>query len=60
MALSSDAPVVMNFNPFKGMEAAVTRKDRKTGSIVRNKSGSNLCWRSTGLGTNINSPKAVI
>ena len=25
MALSSDAPVVQDFNPFKGMEAAITR-----------------------------------
>jgi predicted amidohydrolase YtcJ len=28
-ALSSDAPVVTDFNPFKGMEAAVTRKDNE-------------------------------
>jgi len=32
-ALSSDAPVVKNFNPFKGMEAAVTRKDNE-GNII--------------------------
>jgi predicted amidohydrolase YtcJ len=28
-ALSSDAPVVSNLNPFKGIEAAVTRKDNE-------------------------------
>ena len=28
MALSSDAPVVQNFNPLKGAEVAVTRRDR--------------------------------
>jgi hypothetical protein len=32
-ALSSDAPVVKNFNPFKGTEAAVTRKDNE-GNII--------------------------
>jgi predicted amidohydrolase YtcJ len=29
MALSSDAPVVRDFNPFKGMEAALTRRDNE-------------------------------
>ena len=29
MALSSDAPVVKNFNPFKGLSAAVTRKNNE-------------------------------
>jgi predicted amidohydrolase YtcJ len=33
-ALSSDAPVVQNFNPFKGMETAVTRKDREGNTIA--------------------------
>jgi predicted amidohydrolase YtcJ len=28
-ALSSDAPVVRDFNPFKGMEAAITRRDNE-------------------------------
>ena len=32
-ALSSDAPVVQNFNPMKGIEAAVTRKDQD-GNII--------------------------
>lgn len=32
-ALSSDAPVVKDFNPFKGVEAAVTRKDNE-GNII--------------------------
>ena len=33
MALSSDAPVVREFNPFKGMEAAITRRDNE-GNII--------------------------
>jgi predicted amidohydrolase YtcJ len=33
-ALSSDAPVVKDLNPFKGMEAAVTRKDNEGNSIA--------------------------
>ncbi|AYL94484.1 amidohydrolase [Mucilaginibacter celer] len=33
MALSSDAPVVKNLNPFKGVQAAVTRTDDE-GSII--------------------------
>ncbi len=33
MALSSDAPVVQDFNPLKGLEIAVTRKDRE-GNII--------------------------
>ncbi len=33
MALSSDAPVVLDFNPLKGLEAAVTRRDRE-GNII--------------------------
>jgi predicted amidohydrolase YtcJ len=33
MALSSDAPVVKELNPFKGMQAAVTRKDNE-GNII--------------------------
>jgi predicted amidohydrolase YtcJ len=32
-ALSSDAPVVKNFNPLKGVEAAVTRKDKEGNTI---------------------------
>jgi predicted amidohydrolase YtcJ len=32
-ALSSDAPVVKNFNPLKGAEAAVTRQDRE-GNVI--------------------------
>jgi len=35
-ALSSDAPVVKNFNPFKGIEAAVTRKDNEGNIIAAN------------------------
>lgn len=35
-ALSSDAPVVKNFNPFKGAEAAVTRKDNEGNIIAAN------------------------
>jgi len=34
MALSSDAPVVKNFNPFKGLSAAVTRKNREGDTIA--------------------------
>ena len=34
LALSSDAPVVQDFNPFKGLEAAVTRKDRDGNTIA--------------------------
>jgi predicted amidohydrolase YtcJ len=33
-ALSSDAPVVKNFNPFKGAEAAITRKDNEGNTIA--------------------------
>ena len=33
-ALSSDAPVVKDFNPMKGIEAAVTRKDNEGNSIA--------------------------
>jgi len=33
-ALSSDAPVVKDLNPFKGIEAAVTRKDNEGNSIA--------------------------
>lgn len=33
-ALSSDAPVVSNFNPFKGVYAAVSRKDDQGNSIA--------------------------
>ncbi len=33
-ALSSDAPVVSDFNPLKGVEAAVTRKDNEGNSIA--------------------------
>ncbi len=33
-ALSSDAPVVQDFNPLRGLEAAVTRKDRDGNSIA--------------------------
>jgi len=33
-ALSSDAPVVKDFNPMKGMEAAVTRRDNEGNSIA--------------------------
>ena len=33
MALSSDAPVVSDLNPFKGMEAAITRKDNEGRTI---------------------------
>ena len=32
-ALSSDAPVVKDFNPLKGMEAAVTRRDNEGNEI---------------------------
>ena len=32
-SLSSDAPVVKNFNPFKGAEAAITRKDNEGNTI---------------------------
>jgi predicted amidohydrolase YtcJ len=35
-ALSSDAPVVKNLNPLKGVEAAVTRKDNEGYSIAPN------------------------
>lgn len=34
MALSSDAPVVKNFNPFKGISAAVTRKNSEGQTIA--------------------------
>lgn len=34
MALSSDAPVVKNFNPFRGLSAAVTRKNNEGQSIA--------------------------
>jgi predicted amidohydrolase YtcJ len=34
MALSSDAPVVRNFNPFKGISAAVTRKNNEGQTIA--------------------------
>jgi predicted amidohydrolase YtcJ len=37
-ALSSDAPVVKNFNPFKGAEAAITRKDNEGNIIAANES----------------------
>jgi len=37
-ALSSDAPVVKNFNPLKGTEAAVTRKDNEGNVIASNES----------------------
>ena len=37
-ALSSDAPVVKNFNPLKGTEAAVTRKDNEGNLIAANES----------------------
>ena len=33
IALSSDAPVVKNFNPFKGLSAAVTRKNNEGQTI---------------------------
>jgi hypothetical protein len=33
VALSSDAPVVQDFNPLKGLEVAVTRRDRE-GNII--------------------------
>jgi predicted amidohydrolase YtcJ len=33
MALSSDAPVVMNFDPLKGMESAINRSDQD-GNII--------------------------
>jgi predicted amidohydrolase YtcJ len=33
-ALSSDAPVVSNLNPLKGVEAAVTRKDNEGNAIA--------------------------
>lgn len=33
-ALSSDAPVVKNFNPLKGIESAVTRKDAEGNGIA--------------------------
>lgn len=33
MALSSDAPVVKNFNPFKGILAAITRSTNE-GAII--------------------------
>ena len=32
-ALSFDAPVVKNLNPFSGMKAAVTRRDKEGHSI---------------------------
>jgi predicted amidohydrolase YtcJ len=34
VALSSDAPVVQNLNPLKGVESAVTRKDRDGNTIA--------------------------
>lgn len=34
MALSSDAPVVQNFNPLKGMESAINRTDLDGNSIA--------------------------
>ncbi len=34
MALSSDAPVVKNFNPFKGLSAGVTRKNNEGQTIA--------------------------
>jgi predicted amidohydrolase YtcJ len=37
-ALSSDAPVVKNLNPFKGTEAAITRKDNEGNFIAINES----------------------
>jgi predicted amidohydrolase YtcJ len=37
-ALSSDAPVVKNFNPLKGAEAAITRKDNEGNIIAANES----------------------
>ena len=33
MSLSSDAPVVKNFNPLKGMESAISRTDQD-GNII--------------------------
>ena len=38
MALSSDAPVVKNFNPTKGITAAVTRKNNEGQLIAPNES----------------------
>ncbi len=38
MALSSDAPVVKNFNPLKGAQAAVTRKDAEGNAIAAHES----------------------
>ena len=35
VALSSDAPVVKNINPFKGIEAAVLRKDNEGNMIAK-------------------------
>ncbi len=40
-ALSSDAPVVKNFNPLKGTEAAVTRKDNE-GNIISANDGISI------------------
>ncbi|MGZ3811874.1 MAG: amidohydrolase family protein, partial [Mucilaginibacter sp.] len=37
-ALSSDAPVVSNLNPIKGVEAAVTRKDNEGYAIAPHES----------------------
>jgi predicted amidohydrolase YtcJ len=49
MALSSDAPVVQNFNPLKGIESAVIRLataiDQLTGINVQNPFiGGELLW----------------
>jgi hypothetical protein len=38
MALSSDAPVVKNFNPFKGIAAAITRSTNEGEVIGPNQS----------------------
>ena len=38
MALSSDAPVVKNFNPFKGISAAVSRRNNQGQSIAPHES----------------------
>jgi predicted amidohydrolase YtcJ len=42
MALSSDAPVVKNFNPFKGIAAAITRNTNEGEVIAPNQSISML------------------
>ena len=38
MALSSDAPVVKNFNPLKGISAAITRKTNEGKTIAADES----------------------